>query len=136
VELRLPFLERGVVEVALRLPAESLVAGDVGKRALRDALRGRLRDEIVDARKRPGLAPARPPPQARRAWRELLGDWLVPARVLDALPADPRAVTALLADRDRSGAEAVGAEAADAVLMRLVSLVILCQAARGPAGPA
>jgi len=122
VELRLPFLDPLVAGYALALPEAALVEGDVGKRVLRDAMRGLLPAAVVDAAKRPALAPARPAAAARRAWRELHNDWLTPDRVRDTLPADPAAVAALLADRDR---EPAAAPAVDAVLLRLVSLVML-----------
>jgi asparagine synthase (glutamine-hydrolysing) len=131
VELRLPFLDPEVTDFALALPESELVRGDVGKRVLREAMRDLLPASVVDAPKRPGLAPVRPAPAARRAWRELYGDWLTPTRVQDALPADPQAVAALLADRDRSGPGGASAETADAVLLRLLSLVILQRAASG-----
>lgn len=134
VDLRLPFLDPAVADLALGMPETLLVEGAVGKRVLREAMRDLLPQAVVDAPKRAGLAPVRPAPRARRAWRELYAGWLSPVRVEDALPADPRAVAALLADRDRSGPGGASAETADAVLLRLASLVILHRAMSRP-GP-
>jgi asparagine synthase (glutamine-hydrolysing) len=61
-EVRLPFLDRRVVEFALSLPADFVYRGGVTKAALRDAVRGVVPEEILGRRDKVGFEP----PQA--AW--------------------------------------------------------------------
>lgn len=53
LEIRVPFLEREIVEFASTLPAEALLRGGTEKWVLREALRPLLPSEVIDRRKRP-----------------------------------------------------------------------------------
>jgi asparagine synthase (glutamine-hydrolysing) len=50
IEVRLPFLDRRVAEFALSLRPELVYRGGFRKRVLRDAVRGRVPDEVLDRR--------------------------------------------------------------------------------------
>jgi len=70
-EVRLPFLDRRVAELALSLPPGFLLDGPITKRALRDAVRDLVPAEVLARRDKVGFEP----PQARwlgseagRAW--------------------------------------------------------------------
>jgi asparagine synthase (glutamine-hydrolysing) len=134
VEVRLPYLERGVAEHCLRLPLRLRIQGDIGKVVLREAMRGRLPEEIRTAPKRARLAPgAGRGPRARERWIAFYGNWLSPARVRDLGVVEPGRVTTLL-DRHRRHEPWDPAHAIrDAVLMRLASAAILYERARGDA---
>ncbi len=54
MEVRMPFLDRRVVEFAFSLPAGLVVGDGVTKRALRNALRGLVPDGILDRREKVG----------------------------------------------------------------------------------
>jgi asparagine synthase (glutamine-hydrolysing) len=58
-ELRVPFLDHRLVELAFRLPTTFLIEGGVGKQPLRRAMAGRLPDEVRLAGKRAVVSPQR-----------------------------------------------------------------------------
>jgi asparagine synthase (glutamine-hydrolysing) len=126
VEVRLPYLDREVAEHCLRLPLRLRVRGETGKVLLREAMRGRLPEEIRTAPKRARLAPGGGRgARARERWLAFYGHWLSPARVRDLGVVEPARVTALL-DRHRGGDSSEQAHAVrDAVLMRLASAAVL-----------
>jgi asparagine synthase (glutamine-hydrolysing) len=98
LEVRPPLLDHRFVERFAPLPAEQKVRNSRGKHAFREALRSRLPDTILDARKRGFDTPLRD--WMRGPLREPLRD------ALASLPADwfdPRALAAKLAEHD-SGA--------------------------------
>lgn len=69
VELREPFLDHRLVELALRQPADRKISGGIHKRLLRNMARDLLGDRLVDAPKRPLQTP-------QREWlREDLAEW-------------------------------------------------------------
>jgi asparagine synthase (glutamine-hydrolysing) len=77
-ELREPYLDHRVVELAFRMPGHQKVRNGRTKELLRRALRGRLPESVVDAPKRAVVTP-------QREWlRGALGDQV------DALLASPR----------------------------------------------
>jgi asparagine synthase (glutamine-hydrolysing) len=92
LEVRAPFLDHRLVELALRLPDRELLRGTQKKAILKRAMRGTLPDEILDRRKRGFNAPA-------GAWmrgplRELVEERLVH----DSLPhLDRRSVGSMVA---------------------------------------
>ena len=55
VEARVPFLDYRFVELALALPDEAKVGGGVSKRALRQAMRGTVPDEVLDRKDKMGF---------------------------------------------------------------------------------
>ncbi|HEX2515217.1 MAG TPA: asparagine synthase C-terminal domain-containing protein, partial [Chloroflexota bacterium] len=57
LEVRAPFLDHRLVELAFSLPSEAHLRGMSKKRLLRRAMRGLLPDEIIDRRKRGFSAP-------------------------------------------------------------------------------
>jgi asparagine synthase (glutamine-hydrolysing) len=57
VEGRLPFLDREVFELARRLPVDVMIRDGVEKWVLREAMRGRLPEEVRCREKHPFLAP-------------------------------------------------------------------------------
>jgi asparagine synthase (glutamine-hydrolysing) len=127
IGVRLPYLDREVVEFALRLPPRELVQGTVGKVFLRELWRGAIPDEVRLAPKTPRLAPpGGAGAGAREAWVELYNHWLSPSRV-DSLQAfEPASVRALLTSYFRREAlEGSTLESMDRVLFRLTSLSVL-----------
>jgi asparagine synthase (glutamine-hydrolysing) len=72
LEVRLPFLDSQLVEFALSLPEEYLLAGSVRKYILREAFRGDLPAEILVRSKRGFLLPIRKWMKAGRMRDELL----------------------------------------------------------------
>lgn len=52
LEVRCPILDRRVVEIAMSLPGDIRIKGNVTKWALKQSLRGLLPDEIIDRRKK------------------------------------------------------------------------------------
>jgi len=81
-ELREPFLDHRLVELALRQPADRKIAGDVGKRLLREIATSLVPDDLR-------LAPKRPVQTPQREWlRGPLQAWAT-ARIEGALSARP-----------------------------------------------
>jgi asparagine synthase (glutamine-hydrolysing) len=72
LEVRLPFLDSGLVEFALSLPEEFLVGRGVRKRILREAFRDTLPVEILTRSKKGFLLPIRKWMQSGRMHDELL----------------------------------------------------------------
>ncbi|MFN8202171.1 MAG: asparagine synthase (glutamine-hydrolyzing) [Solirubrobacteraceae bacterium] len=95
-EVRLPFLDRRIAELALSLPANLLYRRGETKAVLRDALRGVVPDRVLDRREKVGYEP----PQAR--W---MADPALAARAREVL-LDPGARTAPLLDRGALEADA------------------------------
>ncbi len=79
IEARVPFLDRGVMELAMQLPSALKIRDGVSKAVLRDAMRGLVPDEILSRRDKIGYGA----PQA--AWlRGALRDWWVDAVTSDS----------------------------------------------------
>jgi len=90
VELREPFLDHRLVELALRQPNERKVNKSMGKLFLRSLLNSRLPSGIADAPKRPLQTPQREWLRGPlRKWAEayiefglqVKSDWLIPSKV-------------------------------------------------------
>ncbi|HWV87221.1 MAG TPA: asparagine synthase (glutamine-hydrolyzing) [Capillimicrobium sp.] len=97
-EVRLPFLDRRVAELALSLPPGFLLADGVTKRVLRDAVRDLVPAEVLDRRDKVGFEP----PQAQWLGSERGRRWAAEV-LLDGEP-DP-AVDAAAVEADlRTGA--------------------------------
>ena len=79
LEVRSPFLDPGVVEFALRLPASMRLRGTTGKYVLRELMRGRLPDEILTRRKVGFGVPLNQ--WLRESQRDLVVDYLSPSRL-------------------------------------------------------
>jgi asparagine synthetase B (glutamine-hydrolysing) len=94
LEVRAPFLDRRLVEWALRLPRQWLVRGRTTKALLRELLYRKVPRELVD-RPKQGFCPP-----IGRWLRNELSDWvrdtLAPCRVRDVGPLDERAVTRIV----------------------------------------
>lgn len=73
VEARLPFLDHVLFEMAARIPADSLIRGDLSKVMLRNALRGVLPENIRTRPKHPFLSP---PLESDPVVREFIRDTL------------------------------------------------------------
>ncbi len=71
IESRTPFLHRGLVEFASRLPDHARLADGRTKVVLREAYRGRLPDEIVDRRDKMGYPTPGEYWLAEYAWEEV-----------------------------------------------------------------
>jgi asparagine synthase (glutamine-hydrolysing) len=95
-EVRLPFLDRRIAELALSLPASFLYSRGTTKRILRDAARGLVPDAILDRTDKVGFEP----PQ--RTWLE---EPALRAHVADVL-LDPRARSRGLYDAGEIEADA------------------------------
>lgn len=79
IEARVPFLDRGVLELAMQLPSALKIRDGVSKAVLRDAMRGLVPEEILSRRDKIGYGA----PQA--AWlRGALRDWWVDAVTSDS----------------------------------------------------
>jgi asparagine synthase (glutamine-hydrolysing) len=98
LEVRPPLLDHRFVERFIHLPAREKVRGGRGKHALREALRGRLPDEILDGPKKgfgiPAAAWLRGPlrERATRAIEDLSRDWIDGARARRLQAAHQRGV--------------------------------------------
>jgi asparagine synthase (glutamine-hydrolysing) len=127
IDVRLPYLDREVVEFALRLPPRELVQGTVGKVFLRELWRDAIPDEVRLAPKTARLAPpGGAGPGARRGWIELYHHWLSSSRVDSLQIFEPASVRGLLARYLRREApDGSTLESMDRVLFRLTSLSVL-----------
>jgi len=98
LEVRVPLLDHRLVERFVNLPTASKVRGRRGKHALREALRGRLPDEVLDGPKMGFDTPLR-----RWIQRDLAE---AVAEALEALPGDwfERATLRRRFDQHRAGA--------------------------------
>jgi asparagine synthase (glutamine-hydrolysing) len=78
VEVRLPFLDRRIAELAFSLPASLIYRDGVTKAVLRDALRGLVPDRVLDRREKVGYETPEESwfnaPQARRRLAEVVLD--------------------------------------------------------------
>ena len=96
LEVRSPFLDPEVVEFGLRLPPNMRLRGRTGKYVLRQLMRDRLPDEIL-TRKKVGFGV--PLNQwLRESQRDLVIDYLSPARLRAQNILDPDPVTAIVED--------------------------------------
>jgi asparagine synthase (glutamine-hydrolysing) len=102
LEVRLPYLDSGLVEFALSLPAPFLIANGRRKHILREAFRELLPGEILTRRKQGFLLPIRKWMKAGRMREELL------ALSLRQTTLDSKAIERL-ADRHRDGKEDLSA---------------------------
>ncbi len=126
IDVRFPYLDPGFAELAFSLPPSLRCHGDLGKLALRDALRGLLPDDIVLRPKLPRWAPpGGATSRARARWQELY-DGILSAEALARLSIvssrwsdDCRAELASADPRDPRRA------ILDRTLMKLATLVIL-----------
>ena len=96
-EVRLPFLDRRVAELAFSLPASHLYRDGVTKAVVRDAVRGLVPDQILDRRDKVGFEPPQARWMAEPAFRERIVDVLLDPAArerglydLDAIEADAR----------------------------------------------
>lgn len=79
IEARVPFLDRAMIELAMRLPATIKIRDGVSKAVLRDAMRGLVPEEILSRRDKIGYGA----PQAE--WlRGALRDWWVESITSDS----------------------------------------------------
>jgi len=76
-EVRLPFLDRRVAELALSLPAAFLYRRGLTKAILRDAVRGAVPDSILGRRDKVGFDPPQAQWLADAGFRTLVGDVLL-----------------------------------------------------------
>jgi asparagine synthase (glutamine-hydrolysing) len=76
-EVRLPFLDRRVAELALSLPASFLYANGVTKRVLRDAALGLVPDSVLTRRDKVGFEPPQKAWLAEPVLRKLTADVLL-----------------------------------------------------------
>ena len=81
-EVRLPFLDRRIAELAFSLPPEFLYEDGTTKRIVRDAGRGLVPDDILARRDKVGYEPPQRAWLEHPAFRELAGDVLVSSRGL------------------------------------------------------
>jgi asparagine synthase (glutamine-hydrolysing) len=102
LEVRLPYLDSGLVEFALSLPAPFVIANGHRKHILREAFRERLPDAILTRRKQGFLLPIRKWMKAGRMREELL------ALSAGQTALDSKAIEKL-ADRHRDGKEDLSA---------------------------
>jgi asparagine synthase (glutamine-hydrolysing) len=94
LEVRTPFLDRGLTEFCFRLPPQVKVRGAERKYLLRQALRGRIPDEILHQKKMGFISPASQ--WLCGAMRGLLEDTLSPAALRQSGWFRPEAVAAIL----------------------------------------
>jgi asparagine synthase (glutamine-hydrolysing) len=128
LDLRLPFLDPALARMALRVPVRQHVRAGFGKWALRLGTAGLVPDGVRWAAKVPRLAPAGGgTARARERWRALLDDLLAPGRLAALGIVDPGRVSALLERQTRPSTSDEAAAVADAVLLRLASLVVLAR---------
>ncbi len=99
VEGRLPFLDREVFELARQLPVDVMIRDGVEKWVLREAMRGRLPEEVRGREKHPFLAP----PMGPRTL-STLKDVVSSASFARQPLFDPTRVRALLDRADQMGA--------------------------------
>ena len=96
LEARVPFLDRGVMELARRLPARLRLRGLTTKYLLRRAMAGRLPAAVVDGRKRGFNVPI--PGWLVGELRDFTHDVLAPARLRRLGLLDPAAVGRLVTE--------------------------------------
>jgi asparagine synthase (glutamine-hydrolysing) len=102
VEVRVPFLDHELVELALRIPARYKVRGRTSKYVLKKAMNGLLPHEIIWRRKAGFTAPIRS--WLQKDLKPMIDDWLAPDVIRERGLFDPGAVQRLLAEY-RSGRE-------------------------------
>lgn len=120
VEGRLPFLDRGVLEVARALPVSLRIAAGVEKQVLRDAVADVITPEIAQREKHPLMAP---PLSREPRFLEQLQDEVASA-VLDQQPVfEPARVRAWAAGLGTLEPRARAAQ--DPVIMLVVSVLAL-----------
>jgi asparagine synthase (glutamine-hydrolysing) len=126
IEVRFPFLDTGILDLASALPTSVLLRGGLGKWPLREALSGTVPDGIRLQRKSPRWCPpGGSTRRARRAWWRFYGDWLSVRRVEDLEVLNHERVQRLRQDyRDMDSHDPLLPQV-DAVLMKLSSLSIL-----------
>jgi asparagine synthase (glutamine-hydrolysing) len=98
LEARVPFLDHELVELAARMPSAMKIKGTKLRYIQKQAMRGRLPEEVLGRRKRGFGFPIGA--WFRRDLRELTGDLFSPARLRRQGLFNPDAVQAMLADHD------------------------------------
>lgn len=96
LEVRAPFLDIGVVELALQMPWKHKRRGMTGKYILRKLMKGRLPGSIVERTKHGFGLPVGS--WFRNEWRDLLSDTLSPSRVRATGVFSPQMVERLIAE--------------------------------------
>jgi asparagine synthase (glutamine-hydrolysing) len=100
LEVRAPFLDPGVIDFALRLPTRLKLRGFTGKQVLRNLMRGRIPDDIIDRPKQGFGVPLND--WLRESLSGLVREQLAPDRLAAGGLFDPAAVTAIV-DEHLSG---------------------------------
>lgn len=119
VEVRLPFCQQAVTELARSLPLDLRIKGNEVKRALYTAARGLVPDSVLDRPKQPFTLPIT---AMLRPGQQLYGyarDMLSGERLRQGGQLDPRAVAALF-DRQEAGPDDEAALAIWALLIHQV----------------
>ena len=119
VEVRVPFLDPELVELASRIPDRMKQRGPVGKWVLKQAMEPYLPREVIHRPKTGFGAPLRR--WMRHELRELLGDVLSEARLRRRGLFDPAAVRRLIEDND------AGRRDAAYTLLSLLCIEIWCR---------
>jgi asparagine synthase (glutamine-hydrolysing) len=96
LEVRAPFLDHAVVELAGRIPSRLKVRGLTTKYVLKEALRGVLPAGILDRRKQGFGVPIGH--WLRGPLRDLMADWLRPERVADVGLFQPATTSRLMSE--------------------------------------
>jgi asparagine synthase (glutamine-hydrolysing) len=122
-EVRLPFLDRRIAELAFSVPGEFLYRNGVTKSILRDAVRGSVPQVILDRRDKVAFQPPQTRWLSEPAWVERIADVLL----------DPGAAGADLYDRAPIEADARSGHWRDpAALWRALSVELWLQAFAEP----
>lgn len=119
VEVRVPFLDLDLIELAARIPDRFKQRGRVGKWVLKKAMEPHLPRDVIYRPKTGFGAPLRR--WMRHELRELLGDLLSEESLRRRGLFDPRAVQRLIADND------VGRRDAAYTLLSLLCIEIWCR---------
>ena len=126
VEVRLPFLDHKLFELAKSIPAPLLAQGQIRKQLLRDAAQPFITEEVYREAKRPFFAPPSSSGPAKNPMYQLMQD-LLRGRAFGTVPFFNQAAVVELLDRLDS---MPGAERAsyDPVLFMMSSICVLQQA--------
>jgi len=103
IEMRVPFIDNALVDLALAAPVQAKMRGLVGKRVLREAVAGVVPPSVIKRRKAAFAAPVRT--WLRDGLKEMVGDLLSPAALRRRGYFDDRAVQTLIAEHQRQIAD-------------------------------